>query len=62
MKKFFKENGFYLFEVLLLTVGFISAQSCNPPNKELYSIIYCILLVLVTALTTKNDEGGTACG
>ena len=62
MKKFLKQNGFYLFEVLLLTFGFISAQSCNPPNKELYSILYCILLVLVTALTTKNDGGGTACG
>lgn len=61
MKKFFKQNGFYLLVVSLLTIGFLSAQSCNPPNREIYSFGYCVLLVLATAFITKND-GGNVCG
>lgn len=62
MKDFFRKHGLYLFEMAILTVAFVLAQECNPPNREIYSVMYCLLAVIATAIATDDNGGGNCCG
>ena len=62
MKDFLKRHGLYLIEVAICTIGLICAQFSDSVLKEFYSIIYCILIIIATALASDNQSGGSCCG
>lgn len=62
MKDFLKRHGLYLIEVAICTIALICAQFSDSVLKELYSIIYCVLIIIATALASDNQSGGNCRG